>query len=147
MMKRIFNVVVLSLLVLTIVGSRLPLASASSNFGTTGSASGTNFTPSTCAVFTGPRDLSASGSALATNEFLLTIANSNGTELSLTGKFDSSEPGVLKLDPDKAQVARSFTAILRAQANNPQLSFHLEQLSTKVELLPVASGVTQLMIW
>jgi hypothetical protein len=128
------------MLLLTVPGLRPPLTFASSDFGNTGSASGPDYTPATCTVFTGPRDLSANGAALASDEFLLTINNGNGTELSLTGRFDNSHPADLKLLPNRAQAESSFAAILRAQANDPHIKFRLDGLSTDVHILPVVSG-------
>ena len=132
-----------SLFLLTASGPRLPPAFASSNFGNTGTASGPDYTSATCTVFTGPRDLSVGSSVLASDEFVLTINNGTGNELFLTGTFDNSDPNVLKLFPDKGQAESSFTAILRAQANDPQINFRLEDLDTHVNILPVASGELQ----
>ena len=140
MTKLIFKVAAVLSVLLTLLGARLPLALAGSNFGNTGSSSGPDYTSATCTVFTGPRDLSVDGTALASDEFLLTIASANGTELSLTGKFDNSNPAVLKLFPDHAQAENSFAAVLRAQANDPQIKFRLDELSTNVQILPVISG-------
>lgn len=139
MKKQSFKVTAVWLLFLLVLGLRSPLASASGNFGHTGSASGPDYSSATCTVFTGPRDLSG-GSVLASDEFLLTVDNGTGNELSVTGKFRNSGADVLELFPDKAQVESSFATILRAQANDPQIKFHLELLNTTVKILPVVSG-------
>jgi len=143
MRKMLFPAAAASLLLLTVPHPRSPLALASSNFGNTGSASGPDYSSATCTVFTGPRDLSVGGSALASDEFLLTINNGTGNGLSLTGKFGNADPNVLKLFPDKDQAESSFAAILRTQANDPQIKFRLAELSTNITILPVVSGDIQ----
>jgi hypothetical protein len=131
-------------LALVIFSPRLEPTFASSydDFGTTGSFSGLDYSQGTCTIFTGPRQLS-SGASLADNEFLLTINNNNGTELSLQGTFNTGGPNGLDLTPNPTLAESAFTSVLQAQADDPTINFQLERLTATATLLPVASSVQQ----
>jgi hypothetical protein len=130
-----------ALLVFT-TGLRLAFASSYDDFGISGSLEGPDYSSGRCEIFTGPRQLSA-GATLADNEFLLTIQNSNGSELSLQGTFESEGSGLLELSPKRGLAQRSFTQILRTQAGDPTIQFQLDQLDASATILPVASNVEQ----
>ena len=104
--------------------TRTDFASSYDDFGTTGSFSGSDYSQGTCTIFTGPRQLS-SGASLADNEFLLTINNNNGTELSLQGTFNTGGPNGLDLTPNPTLAESAFTSVLQAQADDPTINFQL----------------------
>jgi hypothetical protein len=142
--KSIFAVAVALQCVLLVYTPQLrpALASSYDDFGLSGSLSGTNYSSGTCEIFTGPRQLSSGGS-LGDNEFLLTISNGSGVELSLQGTFKSKSDGQLELSPNRKLAESSFTEILQAQAGDPTVSFELHELTTSVKVLPDTSDVEQ----
>jgi hypothetical protein len=123
-------------------GLKLAFASSYDDFGISGSFEGPDYSSGRCEIFTGPRQLSA-GATLADNEFLLTIRNSNGSELSLQGTFKSDLSGQLELSPKRGLAQSSFTEVLRTQAGDPAIHFQLDQLTASATILPVASSVEQ----
>ncbi len=117
-------------------------ASSYDDFGLTGSLSAPDYSAGTCDILTGPRQLST-GQSLAANEFLMTIRNGNGVELSLQGTFQSDQAGRLYLSPDHASAETAFTNILKTQAGDPSIKFRLKQVSASASILPIASNVEQ----